>query len=128
MGVLLDVFLFFIYWIIGMLSSILLAFILGMAASALIALLKIAILPKRNIWLFITCVIATAVGLFIGQLGLHLCGWIGDRTENSMQWAVLFGLIAPGSLISLQAFFCLVNIALQYTSGIDPDTGLPDQS
>lgn len=106
-----------LYWFLGFIGAILACCCIGMAIALLIALMKIGV--HRDNWKkAIFYLIIGAVCYASCYSIIVLCGWIGDRTDNDGQVALLVGLSFPG-LFALKIIPEYTVMALKQTSGID---------
>ena len=109
--------LFLLYYFEGFLMAIIACTALGLALAVLVALAKAFARPK-NLLLALGYAFVAFICylLFVG--GLHLAGWIGDRTNYVGQTGIIAGAIFPG-IFGLKIIPQFLRIASLQTSGID---------
>lgn len=106
-----------LYWFLGFVGAIFAACLVGLIIAFFIALVKLGV--HRDNWK------RALVYLSIGALCyifcyviIVLCGYIGDRTNNVGQDALLVGLAFPG-VFALRIIPQYTVMAMRQTSGID---------
>jgi cytochrome c biogenesis protein CcdA len=108
--------LYLAYYVEGFMMAIVACSCIGLALAVLVALVKSFARPKN-----LLLALMYAAGAFVCYLlffaGLHLAGWIGDRTHYVGQGGIIVGAIFPG-ILSLKIIPQFFRVASLQTSGI----------
>jgi hypothetical protein len=109
--------LFLVYYFEGFFMAIIACSAIGLVLAVLVALTKAFARPKN-----LLLALMYGFGAFICYLpffgGLHLAGWIGDRTNYAGQTGIIVGAVFPG-IFGLKIIPQFLRVASLQTSGID---------